>query len=461
MESLAFIRSAIFQHGETKEFEAILGRTLPQGAEFHYPDDDDLSRERNEKLTQSVWDSVIIWAEDSDKPSWDDVLFIVDYQYLQWHLLNEATFQHTRKITSQAVARRASQPVAHSVAEHDVHVGNMEHMPAMVYLAGYTQNAGEDWPLAVFRDKEGNQVELLTTDEAHELIVAAAKARNRFESAGNLLKPEVNGYLDIIDDPNGGLDASASARAKFDARKAALDKFQDYQENLDKRLDEALKKLNKQAERLPDDDLPRAKRILVHRLEGTATARMKELKAAEGQNGVDLHAACDDEGRAHTEIAQEKKIGQIRIERAADVAAAKAAAKKATTAINTVRAQRTPLFHRRTTATHTERIVGESIAYAESPVTIRAQHPTWRESKLAIPGEVSLFGHVGLGDDGTVPLGAGMISSTPETVSELGEMDMQLVAPAGKTVEFNLTARSICGSSYLKVTLSPPAKPAE
>ena len=391
------------------------------------------------------------------KPSWDSMI-----RGKQLYDISKAEeqFSVSDAHLEDSAHGVATALISHSAADTHLHVGSgISLLSAMIHLLDRSGTAGENWPLTIMRDRLGKTVRLWAEGEGRELLQRVSHSKNRAESARNIVREQISDILAIAQDPEAGLAGDETADVKLAVREEAVQKLSAFdQPKIQKLMTEALKEYDDSADELPEDDLPKSKRVLTERLEGVATARMKAIKFAEGQNGVDLHAACDDEGIAHTEIAAEKKKGQIRIERAQTIEAAKAAGKAATKAINDVKALRTPVFHKFLSATNSERIHGDSVTYQEESVKIRAQHPTWRESRLAIPGEVSMFGHVETNAEGVIPEGAFLDFQVPDTVSQLGEMDVTLSAKAGVRTEYRLTGRSLCGPSLLTVILDPPAK---
>ena len=390
------------------------------------------------------------------KPSFDTI-----YQWLRAEKLRGFSYRDSGLALNARVNRVATAPADHPDFKSPLHVGGggIDRMTALINMIDNAANAGEDWPTAILRhvNADHGEARFWTPGQAQQFIGPISKAKNRAESASTICSVHLAKIEAKMRDETGGLDETATDQERIDERFKSLEAYEKYIEDLDTHFAAALKQVDREATELPKD-LTLAQRRLTGWLEGAATARMKAIKFAEGQQGIDLHAACDDEGIAHTEIAAEKKIGQIRIERADTVEKAKAAYDKAVIAINGVKARRTPVFHKFTTATNSERIHGDSVTYKETSVKIRAQHPNWRESRLAIPGEVSMFGHVETDAEGNLPEGAFLDFSTPETPSELGEMDVTLHAKAGVRTEYRLTGRSICGPSLLTVILDPPAK---
>ena len=400
----------------------------------------------------------------SPKPTWQQVR--------RWALhaeIAEELHYFTGSRFEDEHLHRPVDRVALGAVDHlgtDAHIGEgFPRLSSLHFLHGHTGQAGEVLRRSVLRDHaETATLDVGSRAELEAVLKTAADNRDLAQSARNMVVvpirrkiAEVQRYIDAAAVDGLTQEQSDAEFAKARATRAEVDKLL---ETIDADFNAAVATLRDE-DWLPDDDLPRAKRILAERLEGVATGHMATIKHAESQNGVDLHAACDDEAIAHTEIAQEKKVGQIRIERAADLDKAKAAFAKAKIAIEAVKARRTPLFYKKQTDGTFDRIHGDTVTYAEVTVEIRAMHPSWRESRFAIPGEVSLFGSVGLNEDGTIDTGIGMLFTAPETPSERGEMDGKLVVPAGKRGVFNLTGRSVCGPSQLTVILEPPAETAE
>ena len=367
-------------------------------------------------------------------------------------------------VQTNAVAL-AAVPHRHAGAAVDIGKG-MDHLTTMLHHMFEATSAGKRWPVAIMHDVDGGLVTMHTGKEAAELISPAAKQKNRASNAANIVRAKIYGLRATALDPDGGLAASATEDEKLTAREAAAtammkivpDAPDTDRGTLPEEFRKALAEVDRMEDEPPEGDLPRAKHFLVTRLESAATAKLEELTGAESQNGIDLHPACQSEGDAMTDVAEAKKIGQIRIERAGTVEKAKEAAKKGEEAINAVSALRTPIFERLASTNVYEAINTAAVTFKEKTVTIRARHPNWRDSSHRIPGEVSLFGHPETGEDGTIPAGVYGIYTAPETPSELGEMDVALTVPAGTKATFKLTARSVCGPSFLTVTLDAPAE---
>ena len=414
-------------------------------------------------VTKAVWEAFKPeWHQRlgdlTPQPTWDVV-----WARYQKFILEQTHSLYDLRGTSYAFTRRAVTDIGHSRAGAPVYLGGgIDHVTSIVHLLSESRNAGKSWPLAIFRDHDGGFLHLWSDREGAELISAASRQNSRLESAKNLFVVEAERLIAIVNDKNGGLKTRATAAEKRAARLAAFEKIRVMRDDPEPLIDKLLADVDKMAEELPEDDLPRLKHVLIGLLESTATAKLEELTGAESQHGIDLHPACQSEGDAMTDVSEAKKIAQIRIERADTVEKAKAAAKKGEEAINAVSALRTPIFERLLTGAATEAINTAAVTFEEKAVTIRARHPNWRESRHRIPGEVSLFGHPETGEDGTIPAGVYGVYTAPETPSELGEMDVALTVPAGTKATFKLTGRSVCGPSYLAVTLDAPAEaPAE
>ena len=429
--------------------------------------DIDDSEFTEEDWNATLWNDPRIWAkydlgdrynapdpEADDKLTWAELVIAVR----KFRVIESAKHSYRSAVKLQ-VNITALAPVPHRHASAAVNIGGgMDHLTTMLHHMSEGERAGQHWPPAIMRDVDGGLLTLHTGKEAGELLSPAAKQKNRASNAGNIVRAKLETLRATALDPTGGLAEGATDEQKLVAREAAAASFEKMLEDLETHFAAALAEVDKMEDEPPEGDLPRAKHFLVTRLESAATAKLEELTGAESQNGIDLHPACQSEGDAMTDIAEAKKIGQIRIERADTLDKAKAAAKKGEEAINAVSALRTPIFERLLTGAATEAINTAEVTFKEKTVSIRARHPNWRDSRHKIPGEVSLFGHPETGEDGTIPAGVYGIYTAPETPSELGEMDVKLIVPAGTKATFKLTGRSVCGPSYLTVTLDAPAE---
>ncbi len=206
---------------------------------------------------------------------------------------------------------RAGAPVDHTSFDEQVHVGRgVDHMTGIIQLAENATIAGEYMPRAIVRDAALQNVVLHTDGEARELVNLASHQKNRAESAKNLIRNRLDALVEVMQDENGGLDATATAEEKANKRREAVAEHRRVYREIDAELTAALVEVDRDLYALPDD-LATLLQVLLERLEAAAMRRAKAIKTAITQQGVDLPASCADQDVALASVSRIKQLAQI------------------------------------------------------------------------------------------------------------------------------------------------------
>ena len=145
-----------------------------------------------------------------------------------------------------------------------------------------------------------------------DLLDEVSGANNRFESAHNAM------MADFARRRATYKDASIPVTERQRAYDTNMHLFHNYAEVIQPYLDAY------DPDTLPAD-LPTLKALLIERLEAAAMGRVKEIKGAKTQQGVDIPAACLDIANAVEEVSRKCALGIQNIDDAADNAAAQGA----------------------------------------------------------------------------------------------------------------------------------------
>ena len=392
------------------------------------------------------------------KPTWDD-LRNFEQDYGIYYFTDDPDNLDTRGFPSRALkgSRDAlvSTPIEHDVLDTMIDPGaGIDHMPAMTYMTNRSGSAGVVHPPSVMRDGSGTPVTLWTEEESHLLLEGLAVKTNHVESARNIIHQRITTTAAPMYDERGGLAVGATKKAIRDAKVVAYEALYEMlkPEVLDAAMLAEVAKIEDTT--LLPPDFERAKKVLVGRLEAAATKHLASLKAAQGQQGVDLPASCDEQLNATQQVAKEKQLGQIEVERSLTIAIAKAAYKRAVEKINTVKSLGHPVFSKLVNTVTTD-IVGDTVTFNGTEVTIRAKQPA--RILETTPGKVSLSGLVIPDLKPTTPVPANAHASLVFAVQKDNtSMDATLGVAGSDKAIFHLKARNLCGLVELTVILIPP-----
>ena len=305
-----------------------------------------------------------------------------------------------------------------------VHIGQgIDHMTGLMHLSDGADLAGVSLPHIVMRDDQNEPLSVYTQSHLRQILEAAADRENIVESAHNIVGGKYQKNLKIAKDET----------ASIDDQEAAIVVVEDIAENYATLLQAEIEKYDPAA--LPTD-LPTLKALLIERIEASAMARVKEIKGASTQQGVDLPAACLDIANAVEEVSRKSALGIQNIDDAADNAAAQGAYNTAVAAVEAV----TPL--------NVPEWVVTLPSGTSTTVTATAVHPTGQN----IPGRVQITKWQVFDADGD-PL-----SWTPiiSRVNNAAELTADIPAGTKYPVTINLSARNLCGPSVNKVIVPAP-----
>ena len=354
----------------------------------------------------------------SPKLTWEKLLVI----YKRWTFQEEVKSYGSRNwINNHTLYSRdalVQAVIAHPSASGGIVPSEiLSHVPALMYSAARSANAGVFHPHAILRNSEGNATTLWTEAEHHRFLQDLASRTNLIESARNQI------YGDLNVDRVLFLNESAAETDRQDAldRIIAALQIDVLDANM---LAKAAEMAIMNIDTLPAN-LDKMREVLLERVEDTATGKRKELIHAVSQQGMDLPASCVDQNTADREIAQEKQLGQIEILRAETITGVKVAYGTAVLAINAVTFLKTPTF-----------IKAAPIA-GVATVTIDVKQVAGIVGNVAaLASLVSGKGSWTLTNEGT---GVRIVFTRAGTEAAV----------------FDIAARNLCGPSSYHVTLTP------
>ncbi len=370
----------------------------------------------------------------SDKPAFELV-----HKWAREALLREYG-SGTKFLSRQLVAARDKAVNAYTHPDSDLHVGDgLAHMPALTQI-GMNQLSGATVPPVVMRDKASTASrKMWLQSEISGFVSGLALHTNVVESARNVVRLRAEALRATINDPDGGLDPTATEEEKLEAREDAMDGLEilTATPNLEKAINEEIAKHGQDA--LPDD-LPTLQAVLIERIEAAAMARTKYLMKAATQQGIDRGFSCVDEERAVKEVATQCVLGTIEIKRTESNDDAKAAFEAAKASIDSVTVVNTPVWQ--IDGTDYAANPPDAVAVTGSKVTVLAKHPDGQ----TIPGNVAL-----------ASLGSEPITVTKKTPTDTTAWMVE-IAPTtptpGQTVKIFLTAENLCGPSEIEIHLT-------
>lgn len=372
----------------------------------------------------------------SAKPTWEELLVVVRRYQLSRRAASESRNGSVSNRLSRTADWFSGQRLIHQASPTGIHPGTgLEHMPALIYSAARSGDAGTIHPRAIMRDPSDKTVEMWTEAEQHELLEALAYRTNLVESARNIIHQRV--YMDVVI----YIDETKPEDERQDALSRTIAALE--VNTLEATFKAEMAKLAAH-DGLPSD-LGRARAVLLERLEDVATGQVKDILHAVSQQGVDLPASCLDQQTALTELAGEKQKAQIALVLASTIDDMKAAYVTGGRAMKAVQALRVPKF------TVNGADAGVSYESNSSTATLVAV-----QSSADVAGDLAITHmevagvRVSLGNGYTVTRGG--VSATTRTV-EAGKHEAALVNAGDKDVPVILTARNVCGPARVTVVL--------
>lgn len=303
------------------------------------------------------------------------------------------------------------------------HVGTgLEHMTGLMHLVEDGNLAGNHLPPVRLRDAQHAPRDVWLVSDVRALLGAVAERENRMESAHNVLVRKRTQNVAIAIDET----------ATLDAREAAIAIVEDLDEHYAERLSAEMEMYDPEA--LPAD-VSTLREVYVERLEAFAMKRVKEIKGAKTQQGVDVPATCLDMASALEEVSQASALGVQAVNAATDTAAAKTAYDSAIATIEAV----TPLNVPELFDAGGDEVTADIAVTQAAPVKLEAKHPAGVE----IAGSVS----VAVATPGYVVGAFTSITSELDGDGKFARTTIALSAPdvAGETARYEVTARNLCG----------------
>ncbi len=359
----------------------------------------------------------------SPKPAWDDIVEAHRRQRLAFliHRIDTEDRPRVREL-------RETVGDTHIVIDgKNLHVGQgISHMPGLALLLEQATHAGGRLPYAVIRRPNGTIAKIHLQRDMRTLLEAVADRENRIESAHNPI------IADYERSRARAGDESLSLQEREDAASTAAAIALGYSRSLESAL------ANYDPDALPDD-LPTLKELYSERIEAAAMKRVKEIKGAKTQQGVDVPATCLDMANALEQVAQECALGVAAVNDVEGIDDAKAAFAAAVATIEAVTPLNVPEW-----ASDQQTITGHQ-------VTVRANHPAGE----AIPGRVTLT-LWGVTDGNGGPLSLAASVTRPgggAAVVWQAQIPIGTVYP----VEASFAARNLCGPSRFDLTIEDPS----
>ena len=429
-------------------------------------------------------------ADVRTKPTWDELQHAFADALAEEKIHSGRWVARDKLIAVDGVRARLTDHTPVSVEGRDMHVGEgINHMVGLIQLAETATSAGGVLPHVVLRDATHQVRSIWLNSDIRSLIQALAERENRVESAHNAAIGRYHTLVAIRDDET----RSLAARAE------ASDEALDFLDNYETHLAAALAAYD------PDvvpKDLETLRQWYIERLEAVAMARVKEIKGAKSQQGVDLSGTCNDQDVALRAIAAECAAGSIEIAAAADdiwlkqsgtwnivthpsllpaseehegdeepaaslgadgeyyrqltgFSEAKEAFDTAVSKINVVAALHIPVWEIAVTGeTNTHHANGETVTLAGvKHVVVSCHQPTAFTEK----GNVSQSIPKATYDDGTQANLVGVGLHRPGRNSKSHSAVVFLEPTETKTVTLEFTGRNICGDSRLTVRIESSA----
>ena len=307
---------------------------------------------------------------------------------------------------------------------------NLDHMTGLLQMVEHASTAGAVMPHTVLLDGARRPKPAWTEAARREVLSAAAYRENHVESAHAEVRRKYQAEADIRDDETKTLDEREAAATK------ALAIAEDYPAQLAAAM-AAYDPLTLPAE------LPDLKEAYGERIEAAAMRRVKEIKGAKTQQGVDVPATCLDMARALEEVSQECAHGIAAVDEAADNAAAKTAYDTAVAAIEAVTPLNVPEWQ-----------TDDTTAPGQGhEVHVRADHPQGAN----ISGLVRIRSYVARDANGDPVVLEGARVTRPSGSPKSHVLSGRVPAGAAYPLTLTVEARNLCGPSTLTTTVDDPS----
>ena len=411
--------------------------------------------------TEAEWNNHDGWDEDElgPKPTWEE---LVEAHLWGW-LDQDADFDHFNKFIGAKEAREEVH-----VDSAVVNTGPSSHMTGLLQIIENSNIAGNHIPHIVMRDTDHNRKSISTQREVREILAAVAVANNRVESAHNALMSSYYDLAKIRDN----LTLPVAERVEAAEKANALVNL-NYKTSL-------LAEIEKYDPDVLPADLPTLKAVLTERLEAAAMARVKEIKGANTQQGVDVPAACFDMATALEEVSAASALGIQNIDGAEPVLWKRAGTAWVLTMDTPANVEHegpgTPPaslgadgeYYRETGVDDAQAAFKNAVGKIEAVtplnvpewvvtlpsgsstnVTATASHPAGQN----IPGRVQITLWRGLDGDGAPIAWRPII----RRAGNAGYWEADIPAGTKYPVTINLSARNLCGPSSKKIIVPAPA----
>ncbi len=385
-----------------------------------------------QEATAESW-SRFDWTQfetETPKPSFAEAMRIRERD---WRL------RLARYATTLAIRAAANyfdlQPIDHSLSKA-VHTGaGLDRMPAAIQLMDASARAGAHHPKMVMRNAGDEEVDLWTEEHKAELVGALAHRTNVVESAKNILRAKYRMLGGKMREWPEGVPTDAELEETRPLRDKLIAMLQPGA--LEKEFRDTMAAVSDEAA-LPAD-LATLREILTERIEAAAMKRVKEIKGAKTQQGVDVPATCLDMASALEEVSQKCALGVQAVDDAADVAAAKAAFNAAKVKIEAVTPLNVPEWE------------SDEATDAGHVVTVKAKHP----AEQAIAGRVTLTVWGGADGDGKSLFLAPRVTRPGGGAAVIWQAKL----PSGVVypVKLRFAARNLCGPSNFALQVEDPS----
>lgn len=415
-----------------------------------------------EIMTEDGWNNLIDWnppgfggnsgglekeSNVSPKPTWQEM---VDAYYSS--LLG--TDNYTEDDHQIGERSRVNQRTKDALADKpidNVHVGaGLMHMSGLAHMVESANIAGNSINHMVMRTEDGKLTHIYTQKEMREILGKLAERENIIESAHNAIMQKHQVLLAK------SMNTSLAPKERFEARKDAFIMISRYDEYLGEDITDKnyeanlLKEIKAYDPTTMPDDLETLRKVFIEKLEAVATKKIADIKNAVTQHGVDLPPSCLDQENAIGKVGNKKQKGQIELMRATTKQNLKDLFDVWSARINNVKVQNVPRWtdgsntYDENDATNAIAITGREFSYtAKSPVTTPP-----------ITGQVVVENFEAWGNDG---LTFEKISASLQGNKVRFIVDNDVAA--GVEILIRITARNLCGPSYLHLQMTTGALP--
>lgn len=372
----------------------------------------------NRNLTKSVWDASEWTVEGIVKPTWAELDEFVNLHVLSW-ASKPSTYESSITRNQKKAATKRLIEKANLLDKQAFTGEGLGHMPGLVQMVEQANQAGQQIPKILLRDKVGNSINVHSQTEIRELLTDLAHHENIIESAHNAVMSRK------AEEDSKWRNADLAYADRVEAAKQSHYILTNY-ETL---LEEEIANYNPAA--LPTE-LPELKQVLIERLEAAAMKHVQFLRGVVTQQGIDLPATCSDAETAEIAVAQFRYKGALVIN----------SADSSETANNYFDLYKSNI---------------EKVVVFNSPFF------TIEGGADPIENEISITNQsINLSLRQTSKLAADMLQVHSEHNSDGGlnivqnsshQLDFTLRVKSGKSVVFRLIGRNLCGPTKLKVTL--------